>query len=178
MFESDQVSPRRRAMSGSSGSPRPTCRVPSRSARTTCEHSGVAYRWNGTGWHNAGLPRVLTDSPGVSVLSPANVWIGWNSTTKSHAMRWDGQHWHTMTIPDDVIANTSNVVPDGQGGYWFGGAAILTGSTWTSEPIIQATGPSAPWSASRAPNPSCSPPVRRTPTPPPSSQRSADSTGR
>ena len=32
------------------------------------------------------------------------------------------------------------MVPDGQGGYWFGGTAILTGSTWTGEPVIEATG--------------------------------------
>jgi hypothetical protein len=100
----------------------------------------VAYRWNGTGWHNAGLPRVLTDTPGVSAISPANVWIGWNTTIRSHVKHWDGHHWRTLTIPANVDANTSNVVPDGKGGYWFGSAAILTGSTWTSEPIIEATG--------------------------------------
>jgi hypothetical protein len=103
-------------------------------------YRAVAFRWNGTGWHNAGLPRVLTDEPGVSVFSPANVWFGWNTATKSHALHWDGQHWRTVTIPDNVYANTSNVVRDGQGGYWFGEAAILTGSTWTSEPIIEVTG--------------------------------------
>ena len=100
----------------------------------------VAYRWNGTGWHDAGLPRVLTDDPGVSALSSGNAWIGWNSTTRSHAMHWDGRHWHTLTIPANVDANTSNVVRDGRGGYWFGFAAILTGSTWTSEPIIETSG--------------------------------------
>jgi hypothetical protein len=109
--------------------------VPARKAE-----QAVAYRWNGTGWHNAGLPRVINDDPGVSALSAGNVWIGWNTTTKSHALHWDGQHWHTLTIPDNVYADTSNVVRDGQGGYWFGFAAILTGSTWTSEPIIEATG--------------------------------------
>jgi hypothetical protein len=100
----------------------------------------VVYRWNGTGWHNTGLPRVLNDDPGVSVFSPANAWIGWNTADRSHAMHWDGQHWHTLAIPDDVYVNTSNVVPDGKGGYWFGGAAILTGSTWASEPTIEVTG--------------------------------------
>jgi hypothetical protein len=100
----------------------------------------VAYRWDGAGWHNAGLPRVLTDDPGVSALSPANVWIGWNAADRTHALRWDGRHWHTQAIPDDVIASTSNVVADGRGGYWFGDAAILTGSTWTSEPAIEVTG--------------------------------------
>lgn len=100
----------------------------------------IAYRWNGTGWHNAGLPRVLTDDPGVSALSPGNAWIGWATATRSHALHWDGQHWHTLTVPDNVYANTSNVVRDGRGGYWFGFAAILTGSSWTSEPIIETTG--------------------------------------
>jgi hypothetical protein len=100
----------------------------------------VAYRWNGTSWRNAGLPRVLNDDPGVSALSPGNAWIGWATETKSYALHWDGQHWHTVTVPDNVYANTSNVVPDGRGGYWFGFAAILTGSTWTSEPIIENTG--------------------------------------
>jgi hypothetical protein len=103
-------------------------------------YRAVAFRWNGTGWHNAGLPRVFTDMPGVSAVSPGNVWIGWNTTTKSHALHWDGQHWHTLAIPANVDANTSNVVRDGQGGYWFGFASILTGSTWTSEPIIEVTG--------------------------------------
>ena len=100
----------------------------------------VTYRWNGTGWHNAGLPRVLNDDPGVSVFSRTNAWIGWNAADRSHAMHWDGQHWHTQTIPGDVLANPSNVVPDGQGGYWFGGTAILTGSTWASEPGIGVSG--------------------------------------
>jgi hypothetical protein len=100
----------------------------------------VAYRWNGTGWHNAGLPRVLNDDPSVSVVSRANVWIGWSAADRYHATHWDGQHWHTLAVPDNLLANTGNVVPDGQGGYWFGDAAILTGSTWTSEPPIEASG--------------------------------------
>jgi hypothetical protein len=64
----------------------------------------------------------------------------WNSGDTAHALHWDGQHWHTLTIPATVDANTSNVARDGQGGYWFGPNAILTGSTWTSEPIIEITG--------------------------------------
>ena len=55
-------------------------------------------------------------------------------------MHWNGRRWHTLTIPANVYANTSNVVRDGRGGYWFGFAAILTGSTWTSEPIIETSG--------------------------------------
>ena len=100
----------------------------------------VAYRWNGTGWHDAGLPRVLTDNPGVSALSPGNAWIGWNSPPDPTRCTGTARRWHTLTIPDSVYANPSNVVRDGQGGYWFGFAAILTGSTWTSEPIIETSG--------------------------------------
>jgi hypothetical protein len=101
----------------------------------------AAYRWNGTGWHNAGMPRVVpADSPSVAAFSPSNVWIGWDTATTSRVTHWDGHRWHTMTTPGDVDANTSNVVPDGQGGYWFGPFAILAGHTWTSESNIAVTG--------------------------------------
>jgi hypothetical protein len=83
---------------------------------------------------------VLNDDPRVSVFSPANAWTGWSAADRYHAMHWDGQHWHPLTIPDDVLADTGNVVTDGQCGYWFGGAAILTGGTWASEPPIEVTG--------------------------------------
>jgi hypothetical protein len=102
---------------------------------TRSGYRALAFRWNGIGWHNEGLPLVRTDEPGVSVFSPTNVWIGWDTTLNSHAMHWDGQHWHPVIVPDNVDANTSNVVGDGQGGYWFGYASILTGSTWTNEPF-------------------------------------------
>jgi len=98
-------------------------------------YRALVYRWNGTGWHNEGLPLVHTDIPGVSAFSPTNVWVGWNTTFNSHALHWDGQHWHTVTVPDNVDANTMNVVRNGKGGYWFGYAAMLTGNTWANEPF-------------------------------------------
>jgi len=107
---------------------------------TGSDERAVAYRWNGTGWHNAGMPRVLNDNPGVAAFSASDVWIGWDTATQSLVTHWDGRRWHTLTVPGDVPANTSNVVPDGKGGYWFGDGAILTGSTWASEPAIEATG--------------------------------------
>jgi hypothetical protein len=97
-----------------------------------------AYRWNGTRWHKADMPRVRSDSPSVSAFSRSNVWIGWDTETSSRVTHWDGHHWHTMRTP--VYANSGNVVRDGQGGYWFGPFAILTGRTWTSEPNIPVTG--------------------------------------
>jgi hypothetical protein len=100
----------------------------------------VVYRWNGTGWHNTDLPRALTDVPGVSALSPASVWLGWFTRTSSHALHWNGHRWLTQAIPAEVPADPTNVVPDGRGGYWFGDSAILTGTTWTSVPAIEATG--------------------------------------
>lgn len=103
------------------------------------EHA-VAYRWNGTGWHNTDLPRALTDVPGVSAISPANVWVGWFTQDSSHALHWNGHRWLTQAMPASVVADPTNVVADGQGGYWFGSNAIMTGSTWTSVPTIEATG--------------------------------------
>ncbi|HYK27361.1 MAG TPA: hypothetical protein VEV61_05285 [Streptosporangiaceae bacterium] len=95
-----------------------------------------AYRWNGSGWHKVAMPHpVPGDGPQVTAFSRANVWIGWDGTLRPHGLHWDGEHWQTLTIPDNVNAVTRNVVRDGKGGYWFGDAAILTGSTWTNEPL-------------------------------------------
>jgi hypothetical protein len=99
-----------------------------------------AYRWNGKAWHKADLPRVRTGVPSVTAFSPANVWVGWDTATAAHVVHWDGRRWRALTIPADILADTGNVVPDGEGGYWFGDAAILTGDTWTSVPAIYATG--------------------------------------
>jgi len=100
----------------------------------------VAYRWNGTSWHDADMPRVRVDNTAVGAVtafSASNVWVGWDT---SHAAHWNGQRWLTVTAPAEFGANTSNIVPDGEGGYWFGATAILTGSTWTSEPSPEITG--------------------------------------
>jgi hypothetical protein len=67
---------------------------------------------------------------GVTAVSPANVWIGYETSTTSYALHWDGHAWHTVT--GSGFANPWNIVPDGKGGYWFGPGAILTGSTWTT----------------------------------------------
>jgi hypothetical protein len=107
---------------------------------TGASKQALAYRWNGTGWHKAAMPRVLTDGPGVTALSPSNVWVGWYTETAARVTHWDGHHWHTFTTPSALFAETTNVVPDGKGGYWFGFGAILTGSTWTSEPAIESSG--------------------------------------
>ena len=102
----------------------------------------VAYRWNGTGWHGVSMPHPVTDGagPSVTAVSPSNVWIGGGiaTTASQQALHWDGQQWHTVTAPD--YANPFNIVPDGQGGYWFGAQAILTGSTWTTEQVPGFTG--------------------------------------
>jgi hypothetical protein len=91
----------------------------------------VAYRWNGSAWHNAHLPRtVVPTGPSVTAVSPSNVWVGWETETLADALHWDGQHWHTVKSPDNVLADSLDIVPDGQGGYWWGAFARLTGSTW------------------------------------------------
>ncbi|HEY7264049.1 MAG TPA: hypothetical protein VH589_21520 [Trebonia sp.] len=96
----------------------------------------VAYRWNGTAWHGVSMPHPVFDNAGptVTAVSPSNVWIGWyNTTTTAPALHWDGTQWHTVTPP--YYANPLDIVPDGNGGYWFGAQAILTGSTWTMEQV-------------------------------------------
>jgi hypothetical protein len=101
----------------------------------------AAYKWNGYAWHSVAMPHpVVGEGPGVAVFSTSNVWIGWFSGTGSFALHPYGHHWRTLTVPDSVNGDTMNIVPDGEGGYWFGDAAILTGNTWTSEPPIQVTG--------------------------------------
>jgi hypothetical protein len=100
----------------------------------------AAYRWNGSAWHPVSMPHpVLNDGgPSVTAVSPSNVWIGWADITTSYALHWDGHQWHTVT--GSYYANTSNIVPDGKGGYWFGAQAILTGSTWTNEQVPSFSG--------------------------------------
>jgi hypothetical protein len=94
----------------------------------------VAYRWTGNRWRDAGMPAVrIADTvvPVVTAFSPGNVWVGWDFDDVVH---WNGHHWQTLTTPADLGPDTSNIVPDGKGGYWFGYSVILTGNTWTSEP--------------------------------------------
>jgi len=96
----------------------------------------AAQRWNGSAWHAVSMPHpTIYAGPDVEAFSPSNVWIGYDTTTKSYALHWDGSQWHVVTASGYVVANTFNVVPDGKGGYWFGPEGILTGSTWTSEQV-------------------------------------------
>jgi hypothetical protein len=100
----------------------------------------VAYRWNGTSWHNADMPRVRVDNSAaetVTAFSRSNVWVGWDFSDAAH---WNGRRWQTLTAPAEFGPDSSNIVPDGEGGYWFGATAILTGSTWTSVPSPDITG--------------------------------------
>jgi hypothetical protein len=43
-------------------------------------------------------------------------------------------------VTASYYANVFDVVPDAQGGYWFGPQAIVTGSTWTTEQVPGYTG--------------------------------------
>jgi hypothetical protein len=99
----------------------------------------AAYRWNGSAWHAVSMPHpVLHAGPAVTAVSPANVWIGYDASTRSYALHWDGRHWRAVAASPH--ASTFDIVPDGKGGYWFGAQAILTGSTWTSERVPGFTG--------------------------------------
>lgn len=50
------------------------------------------------------------------------------------AYRWNGRAWNRY------YEDPMDIVPDGEGGYWFGAQAILTGSTWTTEELPGFTG--------------------------------------
>jgi hypothetical protein len=75
----------------------------------------------------------MAASPNVTAVSPANVWIGWDDNLSGHALHWNGTRWHAITAT--YFADPTNIVPDGQGGYWFGAQAILTAGTWTAEQV-------------------------------------------
>jgi hypothetical protein len=108
--------------------------------RSGSKQEVAAYRWNGTAWDPVSMPHPAYDNAGpvVTAISPSNVWIGWADNTASYALHLNGSTWQTVTGSDG--ANTLNIVPDGDGGYWFGATAILTGSTWTAEQVPPFTG--------------------------------------
>lgn len=92
-----------------------------------------AYRWNGSRWLGVATPHpVINVGPDVLALSPSNVWLGWETSTKNQAAHWNGHAWTVLTAPADVQADTFQIVPDGRGGYWFGPFADWTGKTWIS----------------------------------------------
>jgi hypothetical protein len=100
----------------------------------------TAYRWNGRAWHPVSVPHTVIDNAGpeVTAVSPSNVWLGWYDNTSTHALHWNGHHWRTVAV--SYYTNPTDIVPDGEGGYWFGAQAILTGSTWTTEELPGFTG--------------------------------------
>jgi hypothetical protein len=94
-----------------------------------------AYRWNGRAWHTVSMPHpvIANAGPSVTAVSPSNIWIGWYDPTSRHALHWNGHRWLAVTGTD--FGDPTDIVPDGDGGYWFGPQAILTGSTWTAEQL-------------------------------------------
>jgi hypothetical protein len=100
----------------------------------------AAYRWDGRAWHPVRMPHPVFDNagPDVTAVSPSNVWLGWYDNTSAHALHWNGHRWYSVTAT--YYADPADIVPDGQGGYWFGPQAIFTGSTWTAEQVPGFTG--------------------------------------
>lgn len=98
----------------------------------------AAYRWNGTHWLAVSMPHpVVADGASVSVFSPANVWIGADTSTRVSALHWDGHHWHVVSVPDSVSgANSFNIIQDGRGGYWWGPFADWTGHAWIDDGTV------------------------------------------
>ena len=98
-----------------------------------------AYRFDGRTWHAGILHPAIESGPTVTAVLPSNVWIGYYTSTAGYALHWDGHQWHTVTASSSANV-LSVVVPDTEGGYWFGAQAILTGSTWTAEQVPGFTG--------------------------------------
>jgi len=96
----------------------------------------TAYRWNGRRWLPVAMPHPAATDSGVTASSPSNVWIGWDTATKTRGMHWDGHRWHVITAPVSLITSGSNIVPDGHGGDWFGAFARWTGHAWTGVAYI------------------------------------------
>jgi hypothetical protein len=90
----------------------------------------VAYRWNGSRWSQASTPHPIVryGGPSVTVLSWSSVWLGWDTEQASPADHWNGHTWTRITTDEE--ANSSNIVPDGRGGMWWGPFADRLGSTW------------------------------------------------
>ena len=88
-------------------------------------------RWNGSRWLAVTSPHpVVADGPGVTALSPSNVWLSLDTETNAYTEHWNGHRWQPFTPPGNVVASTSDIVPDGRGGDWFGPYADWTGHTW------------------------------------------------
>jgi hypothetical protein len=97
------------------------------------KEKATAYRWNGRRWQSVSTPHPVVDfGPSVTALSCSNVWIGWETTTKTYAAHWNGHRWRVVTAPGNVEADSYDIVPDGRGGYWFGPFADWTGHVWIS----------------------------------------------
>jgi hypothetical protein len=97
------------------------------------KEKATAYRWDGSRWRAVPTPHPVIDfGPGVTALSPSNVWIGWETTTMTSGAHWNGRRWRVITAPGNVDANGYNIIPDGRGGYWFGPFADWTSHAWIS----------------------------------------------
>ncbi len=53
-----------------------------------------------------------------------------------YASHWDGHHWQTITAPANLLTDSTDIVPDGRGGYWFGPFADWTGHAWVNHLYI------------------------------------------
>ena len=97
------------------------------------EEKATAYRWNGSHLLAVTSPHpVVADGPGVVALSPSDVWLSWDTETNAVAEHWNGRQWQLFTPPANVSVSTSEIVPDGRGGDWFGPYADWTGHTWVN----------------------------------------------
>jgi hypothetical protein len=89
-------------------------------------------RWTGSGWRTIPVPRlgvgtrVSVGSPEVLARGPGDVWLTLVASPSSGtgpstvtALHYDGRTWSRFTGPVSLSPYTSNLAPDGRGGFWL-----------------------------------------------------------
>jgi hypothetical protein len=103
----------------------------------------VAYRWTGSAWHRAKLPRVyLTGSPQIAVGASGEEWIAGRGAYRMRGRpvvlyRRHGK-WSRLSnrVLDMAIDAVADPVPDGLDGVWF-----EFGLYWSGRAAVAIPGP-------------------------------------
>lgn len=114
---------------------------------TSSGTEAIAYRWNGSRWSQVSTPHpnVNDAGPSVAVLSPSNVWLGWDTATSAAAEHWNGKTWSKVTPPGSVYADGLDLGPDRRGGLWWGPLADEDGGTWINTGSVSPSVSSGGW---------------------------------
>jgi hypothetical protein len=100
----------------------------------------VLARWTGRGWQSVRVPRVgagpgvTLGSPRVLALSERDVWlvltrspISGTGPSTTIALHYDGGQWSQFAGLASARPATSNLAPDGKGGFWVAVTTFASG---------------------------------------------------